>query len=194
MTAMNTPDLNLPGLHLVGLEALKKRSIWFVGLGIALVMLGIVALGASVFVTLATMILIGWLLIVGGVLQTAHAFVSKAWSGFFIDLLIGLLYVATGFMIVANPLESAATLTLLIAMFLIVGGVFRIFASLSVRYPNWIWLLLNGSISLLLGISIWQKWPLDGLWVIGLFVGIDMIFNGWSLIMLGIAARRLTSK
>ena len=194
MNAMTTPEIPMPGLHLVGLEELKKRSSWFVGLGILLVVLGTISLGAPVFVTAFSVNLIGWLLIIGGILQTAHAFASKGWSGFFIDLLTGLLYVAAGFMIVANTLQAEVTLTLLIAMFLIIGGIFRIFAAISVRYQNWVWLLLNGVISLVLGISIWQQWPLSGLWVIGLFVGIDMIFNGWSLIMLGMAAKRLAAK
>ena len=194
MTAMPTPESSMSGLHLVGLEELKKRSSWFVGLGILLVVLGTISLCAPVFVTAFSVNLIGWLLIIGGILQTAHAFASKGWSGFFIDLLTGLLYVAAGFMMVANTLQAEVTLTLLIAMFLIVGGVFRIFAAISVRYQNWVWLLLNGAISLVLGISIWQQWPLSGLWVIGLFVGIDMIFNGWSLIMLGMAAKRLAAK
>ena len=94
-------------------------------------------------------------------------------------------------MIVANPAATAITLTLLIAIVLIFGGVFRIAVALSVRYPNSLWLLLHGVINLILGFSIWQQWPFDGLWVIGMFVGIDMIFNGWSLVMLGLAAKNL---
>jgi uncharacterized membrane protein HdeD (DUF308 family) len=97
----------------------------------------------------------------------------------------------TGFLVVANPGATAVALTLLIAMLLIFGGIFRIVVAIVIRFQNWIWLLLHGAINLLLGISIWQNWPLSGLWVIGLFVGIDMIFNGWSLVMLGFAAKSL---
>ena len=75
---------------------------------------------------------------------------------------------------------------------MIFGGIFRIVVAIVIRFQNWVWLLLHGAINLLGSrISIWQNWPLSGLWVIGLFVGIDMIFNGWSLVMLGIAAKRL---
>ena len=129
--------------------------------------------------TLATMIFVGWLMMAGGVLETIHAFSCKAWSGFFIDLLAGILYVVVGFMIVVSPGASAVALTLLMALFLIFGGIFRIVVSLSVRYQHWVWLLAHGAINLLLGILIWRQWPLSGLWVIGLFIGIDMIFNGW---------------
>jgi uncharacterized membrane protein HdeD (DUF308 family) len=175
-------------------EQLKKRWMWFVGLGVVLIVLGVIALGASVFVTLASMLLIGWLLIGGGVLEVIHAFACKEWSGFFIDLLTGLLYVAVGFMIVANPEISAVSLTLLIALFLIFGGIFKIAVAIINRYEHWVWLLLYGVVTLALGISIWRQWPLSGLWVVGLFVGIDMILNGWSLVMLGLVAKRLSTR
>lgn len=178
-------------LHLFGLDELKRRWGWFLGLGIALILLGTIALGASVLMTLATMVFIGWLMIVGGVVEVVHAFGIKHWGGFFIDLLTGILYVVVGFMIVANPGATAVTLTLLIAMFLIFGGIFRIVTAIIVRFQNWIWLILHGIVNLLLGILIWRQWPFSGLWVIGFFIGIDMIFNGWSLVMLGLAAKKL---
>jgi uncharacterized membrane protein HdeD (DUF308 family) len=194
-------ETNMAGLDTAGSqrrlfdgEQLQKRWMWFFGLGVVLIVLGAIALGASVFVTLASMLLIGWLLIAGGVLEVIHAFACKEWSGFFIDLLSGLLYVAVGFMIVANPEISAISLTLLIALFLIFGGTFKIAVAITSRYQHWGWLLLSGVVTLALGIMIWRQWPLSGLWVVGLFVGIDMILNGWSLVMLGIAAKRLSSR
>ena len=113
--------------------------------------------------------------------------------GYFVDLLAGLLYSVAGFLIVTHPAATAMGLTLLIAILLIFGGIFRIAAAITVRFHNGIWLLLHGLVNLLLGSCIWQDWPISGLWVIGLFIGIDMIFNGWSLIMLGLAAKNLSS-
>lgn len=187
---MSAPT-NAVSLHLVGLGEVRKRRGWFLALGILLIVLGMSAVGSSVAMTLASMVFVGWLMIIGGILESLHAFACKAWSGFFIDLLTGILYAVVGFMIVANPGATAVVLTMLIAMFLIFGGIFRIVTAVTIRFQNWIWLLLHGVISLLLGISIWRQWPLSGLWVIGLFIGIDMVFNGWSLVMLGIAARHL---
>jgi uncharacterized membrane protein HdeD (DUF308 family) len=127
-------------------------------------------------------------------LQTAHALMSKRWGGHFLDLLIGLLSSAVGLMIVANPRAAAAAVTLVMALFLILGGVFRIALAFAIPFHHLLWLALHGVISLLLGILILQQWPVSGDWVIGLFIGIDMIFNGWSLIMLGMAAKRLTGE
>jgi uncharacterized membrane protein HdeD (DUF308 family) len=186
-----TNGTNLAGLHLIGLAELKRNWGWFLGLGVCLIVLGVIALGSSVLATMATVVFIGWLLLIGGILEAVHAFWRKQWGGFFIDLLTGILYVVVGFLVVANPAATAVTLTLLIALFLMFGGTFRIVVALLLRFPHWGWLVLHGAISLVLGIAIWIRWPWDGLWVIGLFVGIDLIFNGWSLVMLGLAAKQL---
>jgi uncharacterized membrane protein HdeD (DUF308 family) len=169
--------------------ALRRSWGWFLVLGIVEIILGTVAVGASVMATLVTVVFIGWLLLVGGVLSALHAFWRKGWRGFFLDLAMGVLYVVAGLMMVMNPREAAVTLTLLIAMFLLMGGIFRIIVALSGHLEHWGWVLLNGVITAGLGILIWRQWPLSGLWVIGLFVGIEMIMYGWSLVMLSMMAR-----
>jgi uncharacterized membrane protein HdeD (DUF308 family) len=176
---------------LLGVDVLRRNWGWFVALGIVQILLGMIALGASVFATLVTVVLFGWLLLSGGVLSAVHAFWQKHWSGFFIDLAMGILYAVVGFMVVGNPVATAETLTLLIALFLFMGGIFRIIAALTGRFPHSFWVLLNGVVTLALGIMIWQQWPLSGLWVIGLFIGIDLIFYGWSLLMVGLSAKGL---
>jgi len=180
-------------LRLVGIDQLHKRWNWIVGLGIVLVVLGTIAIGSSVLFTLASMVFVGWLLIIGGALQAANAFSSKQGTSISIDLLSGLLYCIAGFLIVVHPAATAMALTLMIAILLIFGGVFRIAVAMTVRSDNRFWLVLHGVINLLLGTCVLQEWPVSGLWVIGLFIGIDMLFNGWSLIMLGLAAKNLSA-
>lgn len=175
---------------LFGVDVLRRNWGWFVALGIIQIILGLIALGTSVVVTLVSVVLFGWLLLIGGVLSVVHAFWERQWSGFFIDLAVGILDVVVGFMVVGNPVASAETLTLLIAMFLFMGGIFRIVAALTGHFHHSFWVLLNGIVTLALGIMIWRQWPLSGLWVIGLFIGIDLIFYGWSLLMVGLTARR----
>jgi len=173
------------------MEHLHSTWGWFLGLGIVLMILGAIAISSAVAMTLVSVLVFGWLLIIGGVLEAVYAFWQERWSAFFIDLTVGILYAVVGFMIVANPLAAAVTLTLLVAMFLILAGLFRSVAALAVRPPHWGWLLLHGLISLVLGIAIWQQWPLTGLWVIGLFVGIELFLNGATLALLGTSARTL---
>jgi uncharacterized membrane protein HdeD (DUF308 family) len=176
---------------LTGEGELRRSWGWFLALGIVLIVLGTIALGSALLMTVASVFFFGWLLIIGGVMEAVHAFWRKRWAGFFLDLLTGILYVVAGWMMVTNPTESAVLLTLLIAMFLFFEGVFRIVAALAARYPHWGWVLFNGLISVLLGILIWRQWPYSGLWVIGLFIGIEMLLNGWSLVMLSLSARKL---
>lgn len=178
-------------IQLTGANELRQSWGWYLVFGIVLIVLGMIAIGSSFLMTVASVFFFGWLLIVGGVMEVVHAFWHKRWAGFFLDLLTGILYIVAGWMMVTNPAESALLLTLIIAMFLVFEGVFRIVAALVVRYPHWGSVLLNGIISLILGILIWERWPVSGLWVIGLFVGIEMLFNGWSLVMLSLAGRNL---
>lgn len=183
------PVVSLTQIHLVGVEELRKRWGWVVGMGVLLVILGTLAVGSSALVTMATMVFLASLMFLAGVLQTAHGFMSKDWGGFFVDLFTGLLYTVVSFLILTHPGATAAGLTLLIALLLIFSGIFRIVLAIATRFQHSGWLLLNGAVNLLLGFSIYRDWPLSGLWVIGLFVGIDMLFNGWSLIMLGLAVK-----
>ncbi|MEX2112462.1 MAG: HdeD family acid-resistance protein [Pirellulales bacterium] len=179
------------GFAMVGIDGLRRNWGWALALGIALIALGMIALGAAVFTTVASVVMFGWLLIVGGALQLAHGFVRRAWSGFFIDVLSGVLYLVVGFMFINEPLQAAVTLTLMLALALIFVGVMRIVVAVSSNFQHWVWLLLNGIITLALGILIWRQWPDSGLWVIGLFIGIDMIFYGWALVMLALGVRSL---
>jgi uncharacterized membrane protein HdeD (DUF308 family) len=175
------------------LQALRQHWIWFLVLGIALVVLGSIALGWACLpsVTIAATWMLGFLLLGGGIGEVIHSFTVGRWSGTLVHLLIGLLYSVVGFMMISDPAESAITLTKIIAIFMIVGGIFRVVAALSHRFPGWEWVLLNGGITLLLGLFIYKNWPGSGLWFIGLVIGIDLIFNGWAWIALAIGIRRL---
>ena len=178
-------------LSMVGFDVVQRNWGWFLALGILQIILGIIALGDAfrIIVTIFSVMMLGWLLIIGGISSIVHAFIERQWSGFFIDLLTGVFYGIAGFMMVANPGAAAITLTLVISMFLMVGGIFRIVQSLVGHLPHRGWVFLNGIVTLILGILIWRQWPLSGLWVIGLFVGIEMLLYGWSLVMLSIAAK-----
>lgn len=174
-----------------GIEEVRKHSTWFLVLGIALVIVGMIAIGYAVEMTIVSVMFLGWLLIIAGVFQVVHGFKHRPWSGFFINLLAGVLYAVAGMVMITNPRLAAVTLTLVIAIVLIVAGVFRLFVAFSTPLHHRGWLILNGAISILLGLMIWDAWPVSGLWVIGLFIGIDMIFDGWTEIMLALSVRRL---
>src|SRR5262249_36049919 len=113
------------------------------------------------------------------------------WGGFFLSLLAGVLHLVAGFIVLNHPLEALLVYTLLMAVFFFVDGLFRIVGALAGRFHPWGWMLLNGVITLLLGVLIWRQWPLSGLYVVGLFVGINLIISGVTYIALGMPARNL---
>jgi uncharacterized membrane protein HdeD (DUF308 family) len=178
-------------VHPVGIGEVRRHWACFFALGVLMAFLGTLALGWSFLATWASMAFLGWLFVVGGVLEAAHAFWKRRWSGFFLDLLAGILYGGMGFLILTNPCLTAVALTFMIAVLLIFGGLFRLVAAVGFHPPHENWVLLNGAISTLLGFLIWMQWPFSGLWVIGLFIGVDLIFNGIALMMLALSAKKL---
>jgi uncharacterized membrane protein HdeD (DUF308 family) len=170
-------------------DSLQEIWVFLLGMGIALMILGAVAIGSSLVATLATVLVFGILLLLGAIFQVVTAIWGRSWRGFFLHLLAGVLYLIAGVFLIEHTVEAATWLTLLVAACLLVGGILRIVLSVIERFDGWGWMLLNGVISVVLGVAIWRRWPLDGLWVIGLFVGIEMIFSGLSWVMLGLAVR-----
>jgi uncharacterized membrane protein HdeD (DUF308 family) len=174
-----------------GLDALRGNWFWFVILGVALMVLGFAALGSVIIASLATAVTIGMLILMGGVAETIGAFWCRDWSGFFLYLLSGILSIVVGLFFLRWPGGALLALTLLVACLLMVGGIFKIVAALNYRFGAWGWPLANGIIDVILGVMIWQQWPESALWVLGLFLGIDLVFRGVNWIALGLGLKAL---
>lgn len=176
------------------LASFGKNWGWFLVWGVALVILGLVAIGATTMTTMISIVLIGILLLVGGVVIIIDTFTFwwGHWRGFFLHLLMGILYLIVGILFVKNPVYASISLTWLLAILFIGVGIFRSAYALSLKAPQWGWTLFNGLITLLLGLMILANWPASSLFVIGLFVGIDLLFCGWAYIMAALSARALT--
>lgn len=184
MTAdIQTLQVQVPGeiVHYWGL---------FLLFGIALLVLGVAAIARSVIATVATMIFFGWLLILASAIEIAQAVLVGHWAGFFYHLVAAILFGVAGFMLIVRPLISAEAVTIFMATFFLIGGLFQLISSLVVRFPGFGWQALDGVIAFLLGVLLLAQWPASGLWVIGLFVGINLIFYGWAWIALALSLRR----
>ncbi len=181
-------DQNIPSFG-------KNWSMFLIW-GIVLFLLGILAVSATTLTTMITVTTLGFIIFLSGIVITVDSFSSwrGKWGGFLIHFIVGLLYLAVGVMLIKNPLQASISLTLLLGIFYIIAGVFRLIISMSVKMPRWGWNWLNGLITLLLGILIITSWPASSLFFIGLFVGVDLLFCGWAYIMTGIAARRFAKQ
>jgi len=176
------------------IEELGKKWGWLLALGILMVILGTVGLGATFALTLATVTFFAILVLIGGGVQLVDAFHHRGWQ-LFGKLLVALLYFFVGATMLTDPLLASATLTLMIAWALLFIGFMRIIAAFQMKgMPGWVWTLIGGIAAIVLGIMIMNKWPVSGLWVIGMFVAIELIFNGWGMIMAALAVRNLASR
>jgi len=166
---------------------------WVIFTGITLMVLGTLAVMYDVTATIASVVLFGWLLMVAGIMQIAHAFQVRAWSGFFLYLLDGILRATVGTLLVLYPGSGAQTLTLILSFYFIVGGVFKAIAATALRFPSWGWTLASGVASVALGVLLAVHWPATGSWFIGFAVGLDMIFYGWALLMFAVAIKKVSA-
>jgi uncharacterized membrane protein HdeD (DUF308 family) len=164
---------------------------WFLVLGIVLVLLGIAAIVRSVAATVVSTVFFGWILVFASFIQFVDAFMVGHWAGFFQHLLIAILFGLVGAVLVMKPMLSAEAVTFVMSIFFLVGGLYELIASFWTHLPGWGWQALNGIIASLMGVLILTQWPISGLWVIGLFVGIDLILYGWAWIALALHLHKM---
>jgi uncharacterized membrane protein HdeD (DUF308 family) len=172
-----------------GTDVVRNNWGWFVAIGVVLVVLGVVALGSAVLATLASVFVVGWTLVTGGIVLGVHALVRRQFAGSMLDLVSAVLFLAVGLVTITHPLESAIVIGLVMAVLLVVHGLFRIAAGLTTQLPHRGWVLLQGVITLALGIWLWSTWPDSALWMLGIFVGVALALDGIVLAILGISAR-----
>jgi uncharacterized membrane protein HdeD (DUF308 family) len=170
---------------------LRRHWGWLLAVGILSVILGTIGLGMTWMLTLASVLYFGFLLIVIGIVQVVQSFKCSGWKSTVLHVLIALLYLVAGIVVVSRPLLASLTLTWMIGFLLLAVGVMRIVVGVQHRGTSgWVGGVLGGVITLLLGLMILVRWPSSALWVIGLFLAIELIVNGWTQILVALAARR----
>lgn len=171
--------------------ALADRWGWFIGLGVLFVLLGLVGLAAIGPLSLASALTIAVLFLVGGVLQIGHAFRCKGWRSTASHVAGAVLYLIAGALLLAQPILGLVTITLFIGAIILATGIMRVVIGFQHRPDQgWIWLVLSGVIGVLLGLLILAGLPGNALWVLGLFVALELLMEGWSMILMGVALRR----
>jgi uncharacterized membrane protein HdeD (DUF308 family) len=169
----------------------RTRWGWFVALGVAQLVLGIIAWFDVIAFTIAGTIFIGALLLVAGVFEVIHAFMDREWGAFALHVLVGVLYIIGGFLLMDEPLQGSVVITILVAAALVIGGILRIAIGVQHRHaPGWALLIVSGVISLLVGVMLYMTLPWSGLWVVGTLIAVELIMHGVSWVQFGLALRR----
>lgn len=172
-------------------QKIKEQWQWYLILGIALVALGTLAIMFAFISTIFSVIYLGAFLVAGGVLELFRSHKGRHLDHLWLHILLGILYITAGIFIFMNPLANAIGLTLLLIIFFIISGIVSIVFAFRKETPHRFWMAISGALSILLGILVWMQWPASGLWVIGMFLGIDAIFRGWSWIFLALMVRKI---
>jgi uncharacterized membrane protein HdeD (DUF308 family) len=188
---MGSRDVEVAADTRTVLGDLRKNWGWLLLLGFLFLILGLIGLGRLLVLTFAGALFFGVLIIIGGIAQFVEALKCKGWKGVAFHILISVLYVIGGVFVIRDPLAASVLLTWVLATVLICVGVLRIIMAIQMRSSgSWIIPLLGGIISIVLGGIILAQWPLSGLFVIGLFIALELIVNGWSYIFIALAARK----
>jgi uncharacterized membrane protein HdeD (DUF308 family) len=174
-----------------GINEIRSSWGWFLFLGILLMISGMICIVSNITATFATVLVFGWLLLISGVFALVHAFQVRNWSGFLLFFLSALLRGFTGYLLIRYPAAGAVGLTLILASFFVVGGSFRAIGAAVLKFPRWGWATFSGVVSLVLGIMLLVQMPVSSVWFIGFAIGVDMAFDGASLIGLATAIHSL---
>lgn len=169
---------------------LRRLWGWMLGMGVVLAVLGVVAIVASVAVSITSIGFFGWLLVIAGIIGIGYTLRHRKSGHFALHLVDAIFALVVGVMLLLNSLAGMLVLTLLMAVYFIVAGVHRIGVALTTHAPGSGWTLLCGIITLLLGVLVWLQWPMAALWIIGLFIGINLLITGVSQIMSALALHR----
>jgi uncharacterized membrane protein HdeD (DUF308 family) len=173
-----------------GLQSLRAKWGWIVALGIVYVIVGLVALGSVVTATVASVLVVGIMMVVAGIAEVINAFQVRTWGKFALWLLLGGLYIVAGIATFENPLLAAVLLTFLLGVALVVSGGTRLILAFGMKESApWIWVVISGAITLILGLVILARWPVASVYVLGIFLGIDLVIAGASWIGIGLNLR-----
>ncbi|HEX4576160.1 MAG TPA: DUF308 domain-containing protein [Edaphobacter sp.] len=182
---MSTAPSTLSGL-------VPKAINWSIALSILLILAGFFAILVPVISGLGITLLFGWLMILSGITHLVFAFKTHTTGGVIWEIIIGIIYLFTGFYLILHPVAALFALTLILACYLFFEAIIEFVQYFQIRPRHGAgWLLFDAVITLILAVMIWRSWPASSVWVIGTLVGISMLFSGFSRLMLSLAAKRV---
>jgi len=172
-------------------SSLHSKWVWFAGLGILLMICGVIAFANLFVATVVSVYYVGMLMLAGGIVYLVHAFQVRGWDHILFWVLSGILYVLAGLFAFMNPILASAALTLFLAVALVIAGVFRAFIGRRMKpVKGWGWIVASGVITALAGFVIALGWPVNSLWILGLFLAADLLLQGSTMLAFGLALRR----
>jgi len=176
------------------IEMVRHASTVSIAWGVLLIVLGMAAVASPFLAAVAVNVAVAWLIVLAGVVHLLLAFRAHRAGSMIWKLLVGVAYVCFGGYLIARPVLGVASLTLLLASLFLIEGILDIVLFVKMRpIRGSTWVLLDGIVSLLLGLMIYMQWPSSAAWAIGTLVGVSLIFSGIARVMMSMAVRKVTS-
>ena len=176
-------------------KGVKKDATTLIILGVLTVILGVLALISPMMAGMTVAVMVGILMIIGGIVRTVFAFKAQSWGKGILAFVLGALTLLVGLVMVFRPVLGLTSLTLVLAAYFLIDGIFEIFEAFDLKpLKGWGWMLFGGIVSVLLGFMIWRQWPVSGAWAIGILFGVKLIFAGVAMAAIGGAGRSLAGK
>jgi uncharacterized membrane protein HdeD (DUF308 family) len=179
----------VPGPQSLGadIDVLRAKWRWIVALGVIYILAGFIALSSVAMATIAKVLVVGIMMLVAGISEVINAFQMKSWSKFALWIVLGLLYIVAGVMTLENPFLAAVALTFLLGVVLLASGAMRVALAFNMKHgEHWTWVVLSGVVTIVLGLVILSQWLVSSVYVLGLFLGVDLIVVGVSWLRLGL--------
>ena len=173
------------------LNEAKKNAGWLIALGVIEIVIGILALGSPLMTGIAISWMIGLMLVLVGLARLIEALKAGSFGAGMLGFLSGLLAIVLGGFMAMRPGIALATFTLVLAIYLFGDGLQHLMLGFKLKpQQGWGWMMFGGVASLILGLLIWFRWPLSGVWAVGTLVGIHLLISGWSMVAIGLVARK----
>ena len=174
-------------------QTVRRYSLWYLMQGVLLMAAGFLAIIYPVISSVAVIVLLGWLLIISGVLQGISLIGARHVPLFWLQLISVILAVLIGILFLRDPEQGLLTITLLLIVFFMIEGISKVVFALTIRpFPNWGWMLGSGLVGILLSLLLWASMPVTAVWLIGLLLGIELISIGAATTYLAWQVRRET--
>ena len=190
MNKIEEVDIEIKQMQKQMLNYLQTHWKFFLAEGIFFIILGLCAVVIPQFFTVAIVVFLGWIILFGGIIQIGRAFMFSDMPGFVLWLFMGILQIVVGYLFIAEPGAGVLTLTMLVTLFFALEGVAKISLALMMRpLANWGFILFSGITALAFALIIWISWTETANWLLGMLLGINMIFMGWSLVKISLHHR-----
>jgi uncharacterized membrane protein HdeD (DUF308 family) len=160
-------------------DAVKRYSLWYLVEGLLLIAAGVLAIVYPIFSSTAVIVLLGWLLVISGLVQALSLISARHVPHFWLQLISICLAMLIGFLFLRDPEQGLATITLLLIVFFMMEGISKVVFALTIRpFPNWGWVLASGMVGIVLSVVLWTYLPVTSVWLLGFLLGMNLISVG----------------